>query len=97
LALRVARGVIGKFLSLRVFVWLGEISFSIYMLHQVLLRTFTNLPKQYVSEWTLFGAIFALSVVSYVFIEKPGKAIIVGLRLRAGSTSRTQRRSLREW
>ena len=50
-----ARGLVGKILSVSPFVLLGEISFSIYMLHQILMKIFANVPPQYVSEWTVFG------------------------------------------
>jgi peptidoglycan/LPS O-acetylase OafA/YrhL len=76
-AIASGRGIIGKTISLRPFVWLGQISFSIYMLHQVLMKIFAHLPPQYVSEWTLFGTILALSVFSFYLVEAPGRSMVL--------------------
>lgn len=74
-------GLVAKILSNRVLVFLGEISFSIYLCHQVLLTalmgklaTFGSMPMQYFIFWVI---VIAFSSAIYVFIEKPCKRMIV--------------------
>jgi peptidoglycan/LPS O-acetylase OafA/YrhL len=78
-ALAHGEGVVGKLLSAKLCVWLGEISFAIYMVHQILLKIFvTRLP-----EWThdvfYLPALIALSAGIHHLIEKPPKSYLLRL------------------
>jgi peptidoglycan/LPS O-acetylase OafA/YrhL len=72
-------------LSLRIFVLLGEISYSIYLVHQILLRWYRWERDAFlgIAEWLQLGAFVAvLLVLSYLIwsmIERPARARIVGL------------------
>lgn len=74
-------GLIAKVLSNKILVFLGEISFSIYLCHQVLLSalmgklaTFGTMPMQYLIYWLI---VIAFSSAIYIFIEKPCKRMIL--------------------
>lgn len=66
------KGALSTFLSRRIMVFLGEISFSFYMLHMIVLGHF-----QFIGGWT--GALAALSVtvlassLTYRYVEEPAR------------------------
>jgi peptidoglycan/LPS O-acetylase OafA/YrhL len=78
-------GWLARLLSLRIFVLLGEISYSIYLVHQILLRWYRWERDAFlgIAEWLQLGAFVAvLLVLSYLIwsmIERPARARIVGL------------------
>ena len=72
-------GLLGRALSARLPVFLGEISFAVYMLHQILLRAhaehaeaFSVIPRQfqYAAFWLV---LIALSAATYLWIETPAR------------------------
>lgn len=68
------KGYIGSALSLRFFVFLGEVSFSVYMLHQIILKAFVfrfDLPSP--PAWLYFSTVLAAATLSFYFIEKPAQ------------------------
>jgi peptidoglycan/LPS O-acetylase OafA/YrhL len=78
-----AQGFIGRALSTKPMVFLGEISFSVYMLHQVLLRAyienaelFSFIPQdmKYPLYWTV---LLTLCSAVYHGIETPARRMIV--------------------
>jgi peptidoglycan/LPS O-acetylase OafA/YrhL len=78
-----AQGFIGRALSTKPLVFLGEISFSVYMLHQILLRAyienaelFNFIPQD--MKYPLFWVVL-LTLCSAVYhgIETPARWIIV--------------------
>ncbi|UZE14067.1 acyltransferase family protein [Pseudomonas sp. B21-053] len=81
------RGVVGLILSNRVLVYLGEISFSIYMLHLVLMKifAFSFVPELPVTPLMYFSALLFLASCSYFMIEKPAKRL-----LKSRSKSRSE-------
>jgi peptidoglycan/LPS O-acetylase OafA/YrhL len=75
------RGVVGRALSVRPLVFLGEISFSVYMLHQLLMKSFvTTFAWPDVPELVYFPVLLALATVSYLMVEKPGQRLLLGRR-----------------
>lgn len=73
------RGIVGRALSVRPLVFLGEISFSLYMLHQVLMKAFvTTFKWPDVPEVIFFGVLLVLSSASYLLVEKPGQRLLLG-------------------
>ena len=89
------RGYVSKLLSFRFMVVLGEISFAIYLLHQILLRYFRkNIepdlllanPVAYLYFWVflLVGSYFL-----WTFVEKPCRKFIVeaGRKILSGEKS----------
>lgn len=73
------RGLVGRALSIRPLVFLGEISFSIYMLHLILIKVFvTRLAWPDVPEAVYFGVLLALASASYFLVEKPGQRLLLG-------------------
>lgn len=86
------RGIISKILSLRPITYLGEISFSIYMVHQVTIRYIENYvgnvvgvsddPKQIIAQIGTSAIIVLVSAVIYRTIESPARMTIRKLSLR---------------
>lgn len=77
-------GKISKILSYPFFVILGEISFSLYLLHQILL-TYYRINKDnfaYFSEHTIFIIflliLISISYLAWGFIEMPIRKIVMG-------------------
>jgi len=68
------KGILSRFLSHSIFVFLGEISFGFYMIHQLVIKfsfqffTFTN---PYIHIIILFSFSLLLSYISYKFFETP--------------------------
>jgi peptidoglycan/LPS O-acetylase OafA/YrhL len=62
-------------LGLKPFVYLGEISFSLYLFHRIILRTIAvqNLP---VSYWRFWGIALMVAAISYELWEKPCRFVI---------------------
>ncbi|CAO3437279.1 Acyltransferase [Azospirillum doebereinerae] len=94
------RGLVSRLLSLKPLVFLGEISFSIYMTHQIVFRTtmehgslavFGDLTTQYVVYWVY---VLLLSSVLWAAVEKPCRAYIVSAFRKHFDESPTQRVSV---
>jgi len=66
------RGYISQFLSRRAFVFLGEISFSFYMIHMMVLGRLNAIGDLGLTLFALVVSL-ALSVVAYLFIEEPAR------------------------
>jgi peptidoglycan/LPS O-acetylase OafA/YrhL len=81
-------GLIGRFFSSPLFVFLGEISYATYMLHQVMMDAYRNylpwlpaIPHQL--EFLAFAAVLLVtSALVYLFIEQPLRTRIRSLGLR---------------
>ena len=79
------RGLVGRLLSVRPLVFLGEISFSIYMLHLILIKAFvTTFAWPGVPEFVYFSVLFVLATTVYLLVEKPAQRL-----LRGGSKAKT--------
>jgi peptidoglycan/LPS O-acetylase OafA/YrhL len=84
-------GMFSRLLGTRVLVFLGEISFSIYLLHEFIslwVIRHAGLPRP-VEAWIVLALVVALAWLSYRLIERPG--IKLGYRLG----NRLQRASLK--
>jgi peptidoglycan/LPS O-acetylase OafA/YrhL len=79
------RDFLSRVLSLRVIVYLGEISYSLYMVHWVvrvivrnglqILGVLNSLPSALVVSAYVLGTLIA-AVASYHFVELPGRALL---------------------
>ncbi|RVD80049.1 acyltransferase family protein [Pseudomonas koreensis] len=76
------KGVLSRLLSLKVFVVLGEISFSMYMIHQIIFRLYNSnrgyfewMPV-WVSYSLLLAFVIACAYVMWRFIEMPMQALL---------------------
>lgn len=73
------RGVFSRALSVRPLLFLGDISFSIYMVHQLLMKAFvTSFNWADVPALVFFGILLALASASYLLVEKPGQRLLLG-------------------
>jgi len=77
------RGLVSRFLSSAFLVHLGEISFSLYMLHCLVLSWFISQRAIYLYEWSAWqkvacvaGLSLLLSHINYRLIEMPGKSAL---------------------
>ncbi|ARU18103.1 acyltransferase family protein [Croceicoccus marinus] len=76
-------GLFSRVLSLRPFVWLGDISYSIYLTHMLVLLPLKyalsafNLDDNFIA-WLMFGTggTLFLSTISYYYLEKPARKSI---------------------
>ncbi|WP_207848103.1 MULTISPECIES: acyltransferase [unclassified Pseudomonas] len=77
------RGIISKVLQIRPLVYLGEISFALYMVHQIVIRVFDMYPflTAGFSAVGTFAAYYATSIVASAMahgvIEKPTQKLIL--------------------
>ncbi len=77
------KGMMSQFLSRPFFVFLGEISFSIYLLHQFLLRGFSDIIQTYAAEsrWLTYlyfwAALLLGAYLLWQIVEKPGRNILL--------------------
>jgi peptidoglycan/LPS O-acetylase OafA/YrhL len=76
-ALADGRGIVGRILSRREFVYLGAISFPLYLLHYPVMRL---MQLRNVGETLVFGDIFFGSIVLHEVIEKPARIFLIGVR-----------------
>jgi peptidoglycan/LPS O-acetylase OafA/YrhL len=78
LALAPERGRVARLLASRGTVWLGRVSFSIYLLHAPLMNLIQRVPVPG-GHWghlaMLAGILFPMSEVTYRWIERPGRRI----------------------
>ena len=83
LGLLLSKGPIHWLLELRPFVWLGDISYSVYLSHTVLLNWFVMLSMEDSQNASIFN-IFAyiaivliFSTMCYQLVEVPGRRLIL--------------------
>jgi len=66
-------GAFQRLLSARWLVWIGEISFSLYLLHMFVVRAVQTLQApSYVAGWLALAGAVALASLTYRLIEEPG-------------------------
>jgi peptidoglycan/LPS O-acetylase OafA/YrhL len=96
LVLALGRGWISRSLEFRPLVLLGEISYSMYLLHDLVLRWYTtssnafeDLPARgmFLGLWVL---ILLASHLTWAMIERPTRAFLVGLWPRSGRSVRAE-------
>jgi peptidoglycan/LPS O-acetylase OafA/YrhL len=77
-------GAISRLLALKPFVILGEISFAMYLLHQTLFSIWRAhaWPQGALGMLAFASALLALSLLTWLLIEKPGRRAILALRGR---------------
>lgn len=75
-------GAVSRLLSLKPFVILGEISFAMYLLHQTLFSIWRShaWPQGATGMLGFAAALLALSLLTWLLIEKPGRRAILALR-----------------
>ena len=87
-------GLLSRLLSLPFLVFLGEISFSTYMIHQLVIR-FWEGRGWLVTEWSPFHlagiltTIYVGSYLSWRFFERPAQRAILALGRRRSAFART--------
>lgn len=79
-------GIISRLLSLRPVVYLGEISFSIYMVHQIVIRCIENYigdvvgvssrPEDIINKIAVSMLIIAVASLTFHTIENPARIVI---------------------
>ncbi|MPW16897.1 acyltransferase family protein [Paraburkholderia sp. CNPSo 3157] len=82
------RGLFGKALSAKPLAFLGHVSFSIYMLHQILMKMFVTWNQaQTVSTVAFLAALIFIASASYLMIEKPVQRLLMKRHRPATSQS----------
>jgi len=83
------RGYIGKALSIRPLIWLGEISFALYMVHQVTMKLIAwNFPS-YKSPWIVYGICLLGAAFLHHAVEKPLRKLLLRKRQTTLSSTRS--------
>ena len=77
-------GVLSRVLKNKTFVFLGEISFAVYMIHQIIIRCYTH----YLINLTVFSPLLmavlcwvvtlVLSAFIFIHVEKPARKFLIG-------------------
>ncbi|MFC3124177.1 acyltransferase family protein [Pseudoroseomonas globiformis] len=70
------RGVGGRFLAFRPLVWLGEVSFCIYMLHMILFKVVAAKDQALLSLEFYVPLLLMLSAALHYFVELPARRVI---------------------
>jgi len=66
-------GWLTRLFGMRWLVWIGEISFGVYLLHLFVLRVLTPLAlPAFMMGWLVLGASIAVASVTYLAVERPG-------------------------
>lgn len=79
--LALGHGAIGRLLSARPLVFLGEISFSVYMLHQILMRHVDRVPSSELTKpWIFFPALLLFASGTFLLVEKPAQRFLTQRR-----------------
>ncbi|MCO8050049.1 acyltransferase [Proteus penneri] len=83
ISLSYSNGIITKILSNKTLVLLGESSFSLYMIHQLIIRFIIENKTFFGSNFYMLSSILAISIFGSIFIYKyyelPMKKIVVNL------------------
>ena len=80
--LAIEKGSLYKVLSKSWMVWLGEISYSVYLVHWLWIKVFVNLQfgQLHLPRYAAFGiycfAVFASAALLYTFVEKPARSFL---------------------
>jgi peptidoglycan/LPS O-acetylase OafA/YrhL len=79
------KGELSRLLSARACVFLGHISFSVYMLHQIMQKFFVVwLPQGATTPLMFFAALLFIASGSYLMIERPMQRFLLKSRASAG-------------
>ena len=83
-------GALSRMLSLKPFIFLGDISFALYMVHQLVLVTWLYrgwAPHEWdpVALSLIWAQIMAVSALSFLLVEKPAKAAILAIYRKVGA------------
>ena len=82
-AVEAPTSTVGRVLSARPLVWLGEVSFGVYLLHRPVMFAFKELGLTALSGAvlvaTVFGATIAIAAFANIVIEKPARTAIRNL------------------
>jgi peptidoglycan/LPS O-acetylase OafA/YrhL len=91
------KGLISQILRLRLFVVLGEISFSMYLIHQIVFRfydvhrtMFESVPKEMIFPLLLI-AIFVFAYGIWRFVELPAQAKLKNMFSKLGRKKESQK------
>lgn len=77
IALASGRGLVGKLLSFRALVYLGEVSFAIYMVHSILLKVIvTRLPNFHPSVFEFLALLLVAASILHFAVELPAQKLI---------------------
>ena len=83
------RGYIGRLLSARLCVFLGEVSFSVYMVHQILMKAAVGwLPKESIHTIPFVCVLLICATVLHLYIVGPEQFVLCA----AGVTPSRRRR-----
>lgn len=86
--LALGNGALDKILCCKVLIWLGEISFSLYMVHQLIVRyinrNLTELSSQYPEHmfWAYIISSIVFAAITYHLVEVPSREAIKRLTAR---------------
>lgn len=101
--LALQQGLISRALSFPLFILLGEISYSVYLIHQILVRYYLGHERSFavippiVALFLFIAIVLLMSYAMWSLVEKPFRALITGLWPAVSASSDGRRGSLRNW
>ncbi len=76
------RGVIGKSLSVRPLIILGEASFALYLCHQIIMKVIALSAPEFGAPILVLGSCIAIALALHFIIERPARRLIAQGRWR---------------
>jgi peptidoglycan/LPS O-acetylase OafA/YrhL len=84
IAIASGRGLLGRVLSLAPLVFLGEISYSLYVWHMIVCKIFFRQEWNQIEPIYVFALLLVLATASYLVIEKPCRSRIAIMVAKSG-------------
>jgi peptidoglycan/LPS O-acetylase OafA/YrhL len=85
------RGLLGRALSIVPLVFLGEISYSLYLWHMIVYKVIFRQGWNQIEPIYVFGLLLVLASASYLLIERPCRSLVASMVAKAGRNRRHPR------
>lgn len=73
------RGVLGKVLAFKPLVFMGEASFALYMVHQIVMKVIFLDKPEIAGPALILGSCLVAAIAGHLLVERPGRRLILGV------------------